>query len=308
MSIVKRSPTSIQIEPIFGCNLRCDFCPNVRLPKKNAQIKYMSDEVAEKIAWEISLLTNQGRGLRLDMALRGEPLLHTKLHNIVYIFRRHLPRAQMAIVTNGYNLTPEYADRLFKSGLNFIYLDCYGGTYAKWKRLFMESLHNFAVRDAKDITHWKWHGPKKRCLILGPDIRYEKKSTRNMVSFCHALPKVNCEKYNIPWITSPLMKQCADPFRSMNITWNGNVLLCCRDWDEDRVMYHLMISNSDLTEYWYENTRLNQIRILLKNKIRNFTPCEKCDYNGGVYLGNLPDVGNWGMEELISILSIVRRK
>ena len=291
MRIVNRPPTSIQIEPVLGCNLRCDFCPNCQLPKK-APSKWMRASVAEIIALEIQRLAGKSN-LRLDMALRGEPMLHPNLPLIISIFRDRLPRAQISIVTNGYNLSPVSAQELFESGLNFIYLDCYGASYSKWKTEFMSHVDagDYAVRDAKDVTHWQWHGSKKRCVILGPDIRYEKKSTRNMVSFCQALPKKNCEKYNIPWITKPLEKRCADPFRSINITWEGNVLLCCRDWNEKRVMCKLMQDNSDLTDYWYNDRALNMIRTLLYNKIRDFPPCEKCDYNGGGYFGNFPDPG-----------------
>lgn len=293
MSIVHRPPTSIQIEPVFGCNLRCDFCPNCRLPK-DANFRQMSVEMATEIAWQISLLTDNGSGLRLDMALRGEPLAHERLSKIVLIFRQFLPRAQISIVTNGYKLHPEFAQDLFYNGLNFLYIDCYGHSYSKWKQMFLycDSSGDYAVREAKDVTHWKWHGNKKRCVILGPDIRFEKKTTRHLVSFCQALPKANCEKYNIPYIEKPLTKRCADPFRSMNITWDGKVLLCCRDWDEGRVMYDLRkYGNSDLCDYWYNNETLNTTRTLLYNKIRDFTPCNKCDYNGGVYLGNLPNPG-----------------
>lgn len=306
MSIVKKPPTSIQVEPVFGCNMRCNFCPNSRLPVRNAPIRQMNENVARKIAWEIALLTGKGRQLRLDMALRGEPMLHKQLSLIVNIFRQELPFAQISMVTNGYALSPASAENLFQSGMNFIYLDCYGHSYSKWKDTFMKCNSDFAVRDAKDVTHWQWHGPKKQCLVLGPDIRYEKKSTRHLVSFCKALPKSNCEKYGIRWQDKPMEQRCADPFRSMNITYEGEVLLCCRDWDAKRVMYRLMKANTDLTDYWYENTTLNQIRILLRNKIRDFLPCQDCDYNGGVYLGNIPSVGEWSVEELSTIQKIVK--
>jgi MoaA/NifB/PqqE/SkfB family radical SAM enzyme len=263
----------------------------------------MSMEVAEKIGMELSLLTNNGRRLRLDMALRGEPMLHPLLTKLVSIFRYRLPHAQISMVTNGYRLRPYTARVLFECGMNFIYLDCYNNSYSHWYDTFMKCDEDFAVREARDITHWKWHGNKKRCLILGQDIRTEKKSTRNLVSFCQVLPENNCKKYNIERITEPLQKRCADPFRSMNITYNGNVILCCRDWDETRIMYRLMRTNSDLIDYWYHDLKLNSIRTLLWYKHRNFTPCNKCEYNGGVYLGNLPSVGRWnedGLKKLIT--------
>lgn len=307
MHIVNRPPTSIQIEPVLGCNLRCDFCPNCQLPKK-APSKWMKASVAEIIALEIRRLAGKSN-LRLDMALRGEPMLHPHLPLIISIFRDRLPRAQISIVTNGYNLSPVSAQKLFESGLNFIYLDCYGASYSKWKTDFMSHVDagDYAVRDAKDVTHWQWHGNKKRCVILGPDIRFERKSTRSMVSFCQALPKENCQKYNIPWISASLHKRCADPFRSINITWEGKVLLCCRDWNEERIMLNMLdMGNKSLVEYWYENNQLNDIRILLRNGMRQFLPCQKCDYNGGVYLGNLPSVGDHEMRDLIEIQNRVR--
>jgi len=294
MHVVNRPPTSIQLEPVLGCNMRCDFCPTCRLPT-NEPLKFMSVAMTDSIGMEIAHLTSQGRHLRLDLALRGEPTLHPDLPLVIQLLRRHLPYCQMTIVTNGARLSIQMVEALFAQGLNFIYLDCYGNSYGKWSKFFADG--DFYVRNSAHITHWKWHGYKKQCLILGHNILGEQKSTRKLVSFCKALPKKNCMKYGIPWIESPLEKRCADPFRSINITCNGNVLLCCRDWDERRVMMTIGQDRADLTDYWYHDEYLNFLRFRLYQRDRGFEPCDNCDYNGGVYLGNLPKPEGEGIND-----------
>ena len=298
MSIVNKPPTSIQIEPIFYCNRRCDFCPNCLLKNEKYRNRYMSQDTARKIAYEIAILTDNGNHLRLDMALRGEPLLHPFLYNIIEIFRRQLFKAQISIVTNGYKLTTTRAEGLFSAGLNFIYLDCYLNSYNRWKNKFINApSKRFIVRDSQDITHWQWRGNKKRVLILGENLIADNKKNRNLVSFCQALPAENCERYGIDISNLPKKKTCVDPFRSMNITWDGQVLLCCRDWTEKRVMFDLS-RDEDLAGYWYEDKALNHIRTILQHKDRDFYPCCDCDYNGGVYTGNLPSINKHSDQEL----------
>jgi len=298
MSIVNKPPTSIQVEPIFYCNRRCDFCPNCKLTGSRNKYRFMSNSLSWKISYEIAILTDGGNHLRLDMALRGEPLLHPFLPAIVETFRNNLPKAQISIVSNGFGLTVAKADKLFRSGLNFLYLDCYNNSYDKWKEKFSVGVPPYLmVCDSDDISHWKWHGCKKRVLVLGKDLVDETRTTRKLVSFCKALPKENCEKYGIVRQEEPKMKTCVDPFRSMNITWDGKVLLCCRDWDEKRVMFDF-ITDEDLVHYWFHDTTLKYVRTLLQHKNRNFRPCDNCEYNGGVYTGNLPKVKTYNALEI----------
>src|SRR5947207_2714412 len=129
-------PYSLKPELVRGCTLRCVFCalkhqswssptpawndPNYKFITQDLWTQYVT-AVAE---WRPKV--------RVEIANRGEPTLHPQFIEMIRIGRRHLPKAQFLVSTNG-DLAdqiglPEFKDFVrdaMEAGVNCFLLDCY---------------------------------------------------------------------------------------------------------------------------------------------------------------------------------------
>ena len=103
---------NIQIQTIFGCNLKCSFCPNSYIEQK---IKLMDKELFKKIINELSELNFKGR---LSPYLMNEPLMDERLIDLISYSRTKLPSAKIRINSNGLLLSEDKIFQLFNSGLD----------------------------------------------------------------------------------------------------------------------------------------------------------------------------------------------
>ena len=78
--------------------------------------------------------------------MRGEPMLHPDVLDIISIFRANLPNGSLMLTTNGDTLRghmQERVEKLFKVGLNLLLLDTY---YPKERRDALRE-EAFALKD-----------------------------------------------------------------------------------------------------------------------------------------------------------------
>lgn len=94
-------PRVVHMETIAICNAACVFCPYPRLERKGER---MADALIEKIIDDL-------RGIPRDLAFQifpykvSDPLLDTRLFDILGLMAHRLPNAQIYLSTNGSALT-----------------------------------------------------------------------------------------------------------------------------------------------------------------------------------------------------------
>jgi radical SAM protein with 4Fe4S-binding SPASM domain len=74
-------------------------------------------------------------------------------------------------------------------------------------------------------------------------------------------------------------KACPQIWQRIIVTWDGKVVMCCRDWESENVLGTLDYSAGKDLEYFWRGEKINNIRRLhLENKLDNITACSKCSY------------------------------
>jgi MoaA/NifB/PqqE/SkfB family radical SAM enzyme len=220
--------------------------------------------------------------------MRGEPTLHPQWLTAVQLARIILPKSKITIVTNGSKLNVENVREFFVNGGNLLMVDCYGYSFDKLKKMLSKTGFNVKVHGDPGTKLWGYLPPTTKIILLMPDIRKDNSVTRNFTNQCDAISQRAYDKYNIKRVKEPLEKKCANPFREIAFHYNGDAPICCKDWIGSKVYYNVNSYIDGLQKYWFQDERLNMIRKLLYNKIRTFQPCQRCNFNGGFYLGFLP--------------------
>ena len=115
---------TVEVNTTELCNRTCVFCPRHDpkiFPNRNL---HMTIKGAEIISEELS---SNGYSGKISFSGFGENLLNPNFPEIVKEFRFNLPQATLECNTNGDKLTEEYAHKLFKSGLDLLYINLYDG-------------------------------------------------------------------------------------------------------------------------------------------------------------------------------------
>ena len=282
------APWLVKVELSRGCNLRCGFCPVATDTKFQAPYSFIDLGLVSDISRQLSTWVPK---VRMEFTLRGEPTLHPDAPEVMRRLREHLPLAQLSMFTNGTGWIKDHslAQRLFDNGLNLLNVDCYNGTYDKFHSLaqtcFSEST-TVEIHDFRDLNGYSRlpRGHKRRILILVPDIALGEVAIRTFENVGGNLTPEQESKYNLTREGLPLQKNCVRPYREVVIHSDGNLALCCVDWNQETVLGTV---SEGLENVWYGEKHLDILRALYA--LRRTGVCAKCDYNGGFRIGLLRD-------------------
>ena len=275
-------PWSVQVELHYGCNYRCDTCYKQVLNLKKSKFEEMTISTAVNIGIKLQKFNF----LRIEFAMRGEPTLNTNWLRIVNIFRKYLPNASLMLTTNGSNLTTDNISKFFAVGGNILLVDCYQKDLEKRKQKWAKFKPLDYYED--DFNPYHRHSPNTHALVLMDNLMERNHDKRTRVISNHAgnVDYKKISKYGVFPLKEPLKKKCVRPFREMIILYNGDIVLCCADSGSE---FKLGNANKhDLESIWFNSKKLNSARALLFNKNREFTPCNRCDFNGGMRQGLIP--------------------
>ena len=247
---------TVEVNTTELCNRTCVFCPRhdpTVFPNRNL---HLTVKGARTIAEELG--ENQFSG-KISFSGFGENLLNPNFVDIIKEFRFNLPMATIECNTNGDKLTEDYVERLYRAGLDLLYINLYDGIEQMAK--FEEMLKN--VRDDMYKFRMHWGDFEKHGLILN--------NRSGVVDW------VGIEETDI---TSLKGKPCHYPFYKMFVDWNGDVLFCSNDWGREHVVGNLL--QSTLHEVWFSKP-MTKIRKRLMKGDRSHSPCNKCSVDGSLF-------------------------
>jgi MoaA/NifB/PqqE/SkfB family radical SAM enzyme len=269
----QEAPFAVQVELTEGCNLRCSFCGVNGIRGAERVYKFMTVKTAHAIA---SALAYEGWTARIEFAMHGEPTMNPKAAEIVAIFRAHLPRASLMMLSNGGGLVsapgPLVAD-LFQAGLNTLGLDEYQNVkiVPKIVAALNASAAPYAWEfytypdDPSGNPHAR-QAPSKRRLVHIRPIDAQTTGTHSTLN--------NHAGAGAPKNARGAGKPCAKPFRELSFRWDGSVAICCNDWRGELALGNITVDA--LHDIW--NGRLAQeARKRLLLGLRDFGPCAGCD-------------------------------
>lgn len=229
--------TSTNIETYGYCNRKCSFCFNSdSFPDREVGI--MDENLYYKIIDELSDLGFAGR---ISPHFYGEPLLDTRLVNLISYARKKCPYAYIRFSSNGDLLTEELLLKLLENGLDMILITNYDD-YEKDNLINLsQKYHNYVI--------------------------YRNFRSMNMVNRAGELFERNNENIN---------KSCLRPSNQLVINWKGNVLLCCNDYYEKHVFGN--VKNESIMKIWNSDAFKKYRKRLSKEGGRGeIDICRNCD-------------------------------
>ncbi len=281
-------PYNTQIELVEGCNRMCEFCGiyGIWQHKSQRKIRTMGLPLAKQVAKNLGKWWEKGK--RIEFAMHGEPTLHPNLLKIVSIFRKHNPRAQIQLTTNGLKLTKSLVEDLLDRGLNILMVD----TYVQQDKI-LNVLNSTKYQDKmvdfyeSGFNPYYFHSNKIQTIVVIKALDEMNRKDKKRVILNHAgnLNPKYLKKFNTGIVPAPLQKKCSRPFREIVVHWDGTIPLCCIDWKHEFIVGKFPADGS-LETIWNSDIFMKS-RHLLYHKERWMRPCYKCDYNGGFRLGLL---------------------
>lgn len=285
-------PILLQVQTISACNGKCPFCP-YPFTSKNLPQGRMDWQTYRKIVDESVAFSS----LRMfTPMLQNEPLLDKDIFKAVRYFKeKDGGRIPVFLVTNGYLLTKEKIKALVASGLDhlIISLNAYhkktyeelmpGFTFEKTLRN-IENLFSSDLRQTK-VTVRFLENQKNKDEIPDALVYWQRKGVHTEVlSFisnrADAVDISQLRSKKMEMLFSSKIKQkffshfsncCILPFYQMNILFNGDVLICCNDWNRNPILGN--VHNEKLADIWY-GKKSDEIREKVFHK--NYDLVEAC--------------------------------
>ncbi|MDA0140924.1 radical SAM/SPASM domain-containing protein [Solirubrobacter deserti] len=238
----------VSVETQSGCNYSCHFCGVARTvdPRPPGQMSWLN---INKIADELGEIDYDGR-----VALFGnnEPLLDSRIVDIVRTFRKRVPAADIRLLTNGALLNPDLAVALFRAGLDCLVVNNYTDGVRLTRR----------VRDLIAVSE----------RFASYDLRISvRERDEILTSRAGTAP-------NKPQPAGPARGFCALPFTDLHVSYTGDVNLCCFDAHNRSSLGSL--ATQDLLQIWNSAAFTAHRERLLLGDRSGFPLCAACDFDG----------------------------
>lgn len=286
----QEAPNTIKLTLSEGCNLYCDFCGlrGIRT-EKDKTFKLMTQETAASVASQIAGLEWRSK---IEFTGKGEPTMNPEFVQIVGIFRKHLPKNQIMMTSNGGGFLRKPGPRqnvvdVFEAGLNLLVLDDY-----KTAKIVPKIRSALFENPILWIRTYEYEGafgaegnPYRRYPLKTRMITFMKDLSETQANGGIRSHMSNHAGAAAPPNNSMEGKRCHRPFRELDIRYDGKVAICCNDW---RGAYKCGdILTDGLAEVW-QGPAFNAARRKLYHGERDFSICKGCDSHTGKP-GLLPD-------------------
>jgi len=294
---VKPFPTIFQIQTINVCNGSCLMCPVSK--KVNIKPKKMSNELFKKIIDEI--VQNHLSYTNIYLYLQNEPLMDKDIFNKIKLIKK-LSNGQITtgLVTNGsifndkkiIGLAESQADLIIisldsltektynniRQGLNFKkvmsnidkikksnYKNNFAVSFVLQKENFKELKIFKKYWKAKAVPiHLSLLNNRSGDLLYYKNLALHKRKIPLSLKFRNLLDKI-------------IIRSCHYPFINFNILCNGDVILCCNDYNHKLILGNL--NHSSIKEIW-NNEKFQKIRkLVFDGKLNKISTCANCNNN-----------------------------
>jgi len=282
--VVWAYPYSVTTEPTNQCNLNCLECPTgnkfTTVPKGKMDFniyKKIIDNVKSYVIYQM-------------LYFQGEPFLHADLFKMIQYSDAN--NIYTSLSTNGHFLNKENSIKIIKSGLKKIIISVDGITQESYEKYRVGGKLHVVLKGIKNLTQAKKtlrsqypkiiiqflvfsHNENEISEIkaLSKELSVNKleiKSAQiNQAKNYGLIPKK--EKYarykkidSKYYIKSKLRNKCFRLWSTLVITWNGSVIPCCFDKNNNYKMGNII--NSDTLKIWGSEDFNNFRNALLKNR------------------------------------------
>ncbi len=280
-------PQIIQVQTQYGCNARCVFCP---MGREENQIKGRMDNATfEKIVEEA--VANNVKVL--SPYLQNDPLVDKQMHERIKSIRsvrgsKLYPKTK--IITNGGLLSEEKSQDLIEAGLEYIVFSVHGVEKQIYDDIMQGPKFETVVENIERFVRVKEKlGAKNPHIevwaVLTKEVEAQLEDMKRFwrergVSFKgrqldnRANPDIvdtsEMASSDVEW---KFAHHCTIPYWRAWILWNGDMVLCCVDWERTQVFGN--INDSSIREIW-NGEPYKAYRRRMKERNLAGTLCEHC--------------------------------
>ena len=261
-----KKPLSVAIETTNLCNAKCSFCPNKDLNRKKG---IMSSELFKKIINDCKDFQPK----YILPILNGEPFLDPNIINRIKLINEEIPTARVMLFTNANLMTPQISDQLFNLNIHMI---TFSINAVDSKKYIQRMKLNYETT-IENINYFIKHNnvPNLKFSMVAQDASEneisEFKKLWGKDAFVAKYANYSGSMYNTQSINYP----CKRALREINILYNGEVSLCCRDMEGKMIFGD---ANKDHLLNIWNNKKMKELRSFHLNDKRNQYPlCNNCN-------------------------------
>jgi radical SAM protein with 4Fe4S-binding SPASM domain len=292
-------PQTLHIQTQSFCDGRCLMCPYPTTSQKLEQGK-MEWELFQKIADEAAAEPQLDKVL---FELHNEPLLDKRTFDCIKYIKSISPKKSCALVTNGQILDQFSLKEIIESNIDSLMVSLDAHSKEVFERInigldYERVMKNIARLLSNETTKRKmgvsFVATEENAHELSKAVRYWRKQgvrTRVITEISNrggALDRYEKLRLKTGYRDTPFLSKlwrrlmtglgrvtgCHLPFCHMNILFNGDVIICCHDWNRATVVGN--VKNSSLREVW-NSPRMNEVRRLIINKeYEQLDSCRDC--------------------------------
>lgn len=274
-------PRSIYIETTNYCNAHCIMCPHDKMKRARG---HMDMDLFRKIVDDAAAF--EGRGLNLFLHKDGEPLMDPMLFERIRYAKEKLPRSRVHFNTNAALLDDEKAEQILASPLDSMVCSIDGATKATYERIRVGLDYDRVTANVRALLERKRARGSRLHVILqmvaDRDNLAEAEAYRRL--WAATADKVVIKPMHNFLVQGTALKggevgsrqqaRCTMPFRVMLIYCDGDVGLCC--WDYDRIMPLGDVRTRSLEEA-FNSDAFDKVREAMRRMdCRAIRPCNVC--------------------------------
>ena len=255
---LSRFPAVVRVETTNACNAKCIICPHRSMERK---IERMEDELYRQIVDECGAASCR----EIHLHNFGEPLLDRKLESRIQMAkRRGIPRVKF--FSNGALLTEDRVRSLISSGLDEIKISIDGATREEFERIRYPLKFDRVVGNIRRLVEIRDELRAPLVVKVACCSTSDKTATMDMLERTvdeFSFGKIHnwaSEDHARP--TSGLRKPCSRLWRTFTVLANGDVSLCCLDYDGNHLLGRIDETTS-IQDIW-NSKRYRQMRALHK--------------------------------------------
>ncbi len=268
---IRNFPIHLGLEPTNACNLNCTFCARRLIDYK---IGFMDFELYKKIIDEG--VKHKLRSIKLVRG--GESLLHRRFADMIR-YAREKGIVDIMLNTNCTLLTPEKSLEIIKAKPDLVIFSVDAPDKQIYEAQRRGANYEQVEQNIKNFIKLKNKIYPK--MITRAYMTYTKETahlTEKHIARWQGIADevaINraCEHLQIP--TNKNFR-CRNPFRRMDITWNGDVYACDPDYDHKERLFLGSVKEKTLYEIWHSGL-MNKLRDnFRKNTTGGIDPCIYC--------------------------------
>lgn len=274
-------PRLVRIETTNACNAKCAICPHQFMKRA---IQHMDDGLFQGIVDECA---KEGCK-QIHLHNFGEPLIDKKLSDRVrYAKRRGI--AKVKIFCNGSLLLPDRARRLIEAGLDEIKISFDGATKEEFEEIRQPLKFDKVVRNIEEVVRLRNEMNGVMKINVACVSTSDKSSTMAMLESMvdgFSFGKVhNWGDHDYASVKAQIRKPCSRVWRTFTILANGDVSLCCLDYDGQVILGH--VDDDTSIRDIYHGAAYREIRAKHARARQDEIPlCRSCTKS---FLFNTPD-------------------